>query len=337
MATPDRPPDAGAAIPLSIVITCFNYGRYLRGAVESCLDQRPRPLEVIVVDDGSTDDTREVAASFGDRIRYLRRENGGVAASRNTGFSASSGEFVLFLDADDLLLPGAAATLHALFVRFPGIDVAFGLSHPFDDATGAHLPHPASRLATIEAIPHEKAGEGVYRFTGSLFSALLRGTFIPMGGSMFRRAILLERGAFDPALRTAEDQDLLLRIAETGRFAYHHREVMRRRMHVQQLSGPRHALSRTEAAVAVHARVLEGRAAALGPGDREFCLAQLTTSAKELARHHLGAGNPARAREYIRIHRRWSGRAAPTLVLAALSRLPGPLLRLLNRARGARA
>lgn len=95
-------------VPVSVVIANFNYARFLRRSIDSVLEQDYEDAEVIVVDDASTDATAEVIASYGSRIKACLREvNGGHAAAFNTGFASSSGEIVLFLDADDYLYPNA--------------------------------------------------------------------------------------------------------------------------------------------------------------------------------------------------------------------------------------
>lgn len=86
---------------VSVIIPNYNYGRYLRQAVQSALDQSHRPREVIVVDDGSTDDSKEILRSFGDSIRVVEQSNEGVAAARNKGCEIATGEILAFLDADD--------------------------------------------------------------------------------------------------------------------------------------------------------------------------------------------------------------------------------------------
>jgi glycosyltransferase involved in cell wall biosynthesis len=95
---------------VSVVVNNHNYAAYLGHAIRSALGQTYRPLEVVVVDDGSTDDSRDVIASFGDRIAGVLKENGGQASALNAGFNASAGALVLFLDADDALDPDAVAT-----------------------------------------------------------------------------------------------------------------------------------------------------------------------------------------------------------------------------------
>jgi hypothetical protein len=93
---------------VSVVVNNFNYEEYLGAAIDSALSQEHSPLEVIVVDDGSTDRSRAVIESYGDRVRAVYKENGGQASALEAGFDASSGEIVMILDADDYLAPDAA-------------------------------------------------------------------------------------------------------------------------------------------------------------------------------------------------------------------------------------
>src|SRR5512140_2792158 len=99
-------PDVNSDPLVSIIITNYNYGRFLASAIESALRQRYPAIEVIVVDDGSTDNSREVMGCYEKRIVPVFKQNGGQASSMNAGFSQSHGEIVIFLDADDMLLPG---------------------------------------------------------------------------------------------------------------------------------------------------------------------------------------------------------------------------------------
>jgi hypothetical protein len=96
---------------VSIVINNYNYGRYIAAAIDSALAQTWHPLEVIVVDDGSTDDSWSVIERYGERVHALRQDNGGQGAAYNAGFEASRGEWVLFLDSDDLLDVGAVSRM----------------------------------------------------------------------------------------------------------------------------------------------------------------------------------------------------------------------------------
>ncbi len=99
----------------SIVISNYNYGRFLREAIDSALGQTYANTEVILVDDGSTDESREIIASYGERIIRVLKENGGMASTYNAGFAASRGEVIFFLDSDDVLLPSAVEEALPLF------------------------------------------------------------------------------------------------------------------------------------------------------------------------------------------------------------------------------
>src|SRR5438270_2752465 len=108
-------PSVAVAAPLvSVVVTNHNYGRFLGDALESALAQEYSPVEVIVVDDDSNDDSRDVLRSFGSRVTAIAGSYGGQAAASNMGFPASSGDVVIFLDADDVLLPSAAGRAAAM-------------------------------------------------------------------------------------------------------------------------------------------------------------------------------------------------------------------------------
>src|SRR5262245_61685550 len=90
---------------VSIIINNYNYGRFLEEAINSALDQTYRKTEVIVVDDGSTDNSRQVIADHNDQIITVLKDNGGQASAFNAGFIRSHGEIIIFLDSDDILLP----------------------------------------------------------------------------------------------------------------------------------------------------------------------------------------------------------------------------------------
>src|SRR5215210_2105808 len=104
----DRTSDPGSAgTPLvSVIIPCYNQAHFLGEAIESVLGQSYPNFEIVVVDDGSPDDTAEVAARYPE-VRYICQDNQGLSAARNTGLGQSEGEYVVFLDADDRLLPEA--------------------------------------------------------------------------------------------------------------------------------------------------------------------------------------------------------------------------------------
>src|SRR5437868_12767968 len=94
---------------VSIIIPCYNQAEFLSEAIDSALAQTYRPIEVLVVNDGSPDETEKVARSYGERIEYISRDNGGLSAARNTGIARARGCYLKFLDSDDQLHPAQIA------------------------------------------------------------------------------------------------------------------------------------------------------------------------------------------------------------------------------------
>ena len=209
---------------VSIVIPCYNQGRYLAQAIESACRQSYASVEVIVVDDGSTDDTPRVAAAY-PAIRYLRQQNSGTAIARNHGLSESHGEFLIFLDADDRLLPDAVSRGIAYLDGHP--DAAFVTGHVrliFADGTPFIVPTQ----------DHEPPG----------YSALLRWNYIwTPGVVMYRRAALDALGVFDPSAGGSADYELNIRIARRLAIGCHHHVVLEYRQHGANMTrDPAHML-----------------------------------------------------------------------------------------------
>ena len=130
---------------LSVVIPAWNRAHLVCDAINSALDQRPGEVEVVVVDDASTDDTAElVTRTYGDRVRLLRLANrAGAGAARNAGAALASGEFLAFLDSDDVWLPGKFDAELRVFERFPGAEAVLSDSQNFFE----HQPDGPSRFA----------------------------------------------------------------------------------------------------------------------------------------------------------------------------------------------
>ena len=122
---------------VSITINNYNYGRFLHEAIESALNQTYLHTEVIVVDDGSTDNSREIIASYGDRIIPVLKENGGQASAFNAGFAASKGDIVCILDSDDIFLPEKVANIVNIFNEHQDIGWCFHPLRLVDINTGA--------------------------------------------------------------------------------------------------------------------------------------------------------------------------------------------------------
>jgi glycosyltransferase involved in cell wall biosynthesis len=201
LAPPPPAPVTPAAAPptISVVVAAHNAARTLAAALDSALGQEPRPTEVIVVDDGSTDDTPAVGAAYADRVRVLRQSQAGEAAAKNAGARAASGEVVAFLDADDVLLPGwIAAVGQALRER---TDLDLVLTDAWLSANGQRIDRCYGRS---------------YRFVvDRQREALLRRNYV-LGLCAVRRRRLLAAGGFDEQVAVASDWSAWIRLALTG-------------------------------------------------------------------------------------------------------------------------
>jgi glycosyltransferase involved in cell wall biosynthesis len=169
---------------VSVVVPCFNYGRYVGAAIQSALDQDWPALEVIAVDDGSTDETAAVLSSFGSAIRVIHRENGGVNAATDTGVAAARGELITFLDADDTWPPHRIRVLAETLLAHPEAGAVYGDMRVLDedgsvvhDSFNAHKGYPTAPsgrfLGQILAFNCVSAGAMMVR-------ADLRGRFHPI-------------------------------------------------------------------------------------------------------------------------------------------------------------
>lgn len=197
---------------VSVIVPCYNGAAFLEEALRSALAQSYGEVEVVVVDDGSTDSTAEIARRF--PVRYIRQENRGLSEARNTGIRESKGSYLVFLDADDRLRPRAIETgLQAIALR-PDCAMAVG-DHVFIAADSSFL------AASAKEDPLD-----------SPYEALLKSNFIEMIASvLFRRSIFDEVGGFDTTLRVAEDYELYLRIARGRPICCHALVVAEYRMH----------------------------------------------------------------------------------------------------------
>lgn len=189
-----------AAIKASVIIPAYNAAKFLRQAIESVLGQTLKEIEIIVVDDGSTDETPLVAASFGDKIRYYRQENGGTASARNCGLKRATGEFVAFLDADDyFVLPEKLERQLAVIKRSENCGiVTSGWMNVAADGTLIERREPWRYAPDL-----------------SLKNLLTWHPFLP-SVLLFRRAALEKVGGSDPEVSVIEDFDVVVRVILAG-------------------------------------------------------------------------------------------------------------------------
>jgi glycosyltransferase involved in cell wall biosynthesis len=201
----------GETALVSVVIPCYNQAHFLPEAIESVLSQSYEEFEVLVVDDGSKDQTAEVASQYvskDPRVRLIRQENRGLAGARNRGLAESRGEYVVFLDSDDRLQERALE-----------VGVRELASHPECVFVSGHY-RPIGADGETYGIPRQARVEGDH------YLALLRDNYISMPASvMYRRWVFAEVGGFDGSVDAAADWDLYLRVARRYPI-YHHGEVV---------------------------------------------------------------------------------------------------------------
>ena len=114
---------------VSIIIPTYNYGIYLSTAIQSCLNQTYKPIEIIIVDDGSTDDTKDIVKKFDDRVIYFYQKNSGVSAARNKGLELAKGDYLAFLDSDDYLMDHSIEIKLDILKQYPDIGIVFSSTY----------------------------------------------------------------------------------------------------------------------------------------------------------------------------------------------------------------
>lgn len=301
---------------VSVVITAYNEEEYIAEALESVLEQTYRNVEIVVVDDGSTDATGEVVKAYGDAVQYVWKENGGSASARNRGIRESQGAYVAFLDADDLWRP----TKLEIQMQQHAADPTLAWSYTDSYLVGASDETILYRRSQVQSCPD-----------GEVLADLLLGNFIAPSMTVVRSDVLEAVGGFDetPLHRISEDWDLWLRIAEQHRVRF---------INVPLTCMRQHPSRKTTSMDLEHA--LESRMAIIDKA--------VERNPQQLADVH----DTARANLLVNIGRKWINREerhkARELLKLAIKRmptcwrawiygfatvLPRPLLRVLGRVR----
>lgn len=186
-------------LPLvSIVVPAYNHGEYVRDAIQSVLDQDYPNIELIVIDDGSTDNTREILEEFGDKFRWETQPNAGQARTLNRGWSEARGELLGYLSADDVLLPGAVSTSVRHLLADPEIVLTY---------CNYNLLDSQSRIIRRVEAPRFDYREMIVKFVCP-----------PGPGVLFRRSAFEATGFWDDSLRLILDYEYWIRLALQGRF-----------------------------------------------------------------------------------------------------------------------
>lgn len=200
---------------VSVVIPVYNGESFIAEAIDSVLAQAHRPLEVIVVDDGSTDSTAAVVAAFGDKVRYQWQDNGGPAAARNTGTTLARADVIGFLDADDLFDRHKLALQLSRLETSPRVEIVLGFRQYY-------MLEP---------------GDGRERRFSRHLEPMMS---LQLGCGLFRAEVLSKVGPFHDALRISDDWDWFMRAREMGvRILIHRDVVLHQRLHAANITRQR--------------------------------------------------------------------------------------------------
>ena len=216
---------------VSVLIPAYNCGAYLPAAIESVLTQSYRNFEIIVVNDGSIDDTEKVLLPYRNRLVYLASQNLGASAARNKGFAISRGDLIAYLDADDIWQRDKLAWQVELFEANPDIGVCFTdftfFGEQFEGDRGFK-----ERDSALLSYPSRQIGTRSHVLTSPLLleDFLVHQAFPKPSVTMVRRECLDRVGGFDESLQVCEDTQMYLRLAKYFKFAYVDEPLVRRRV-----------------------------------------------------------------------------------------------------------
>jgi glycosyltransferase involved in cell wall biosynthesis len=301
-----------SAPTVTVIIPSYNRSNFLGEAVASVLSQIFEDFELIVVDDGSTDETPELMRAISDpRVRYLPRSHRGISASLNAGLHAARGKYVARLDSDDLWLPDMLSTLVGVLEAKPEIGVAYGSAQEID-AAGLLQPR---KLGRAEYFPDDSLRSLIYDDCTCNIALVARSE------------AMARAGYYDETLIANEDWDMWLRVAQFARFLFVDKVLARFRIHSGNLTG---------LASAHFAAMLESRTV---PLDKLFVSAELSPSIRGMkpfayenvylfrAQQWLGKGDRRRALSEFKCAARVSGRPLTTTLRMVWFALVAPMLK----------
>ncbi len=215
---------------VSVLIPTYNSGKFIAKAVQSVIEQTCSPYEVIVIDDGSTDETKDVLRQFGNSIKYFYQENRGPSSARNTSIKTAKGDYISFLDADDVWTPNKIEVQLDFLERHRDIGLVFSDVEEFDEEK---IILKRSRMAD-QVFGHDIALQVPLQ---EAYIKLLMKNFICTSTVMVKREYFKKVGFFDESLRIVEDRDMWLRIAAYYNIGYLPLVLCKKRSHNSNISG----------------------------------------------------------------------------------------------------
>ena len=310
----DTPVNAAVPPLVSVVMPAFNSARYIAEAIDSALQQDYPALEIIVVDDGSTDDTAKIVSRFGDRVQLLKQQNKGSAAARNLGIRHARGKFIAFLDADDVwwrhkirqqieaLIQGGYKMAYSRFIW----------SYP--DERGQHADSQSEFEKPCN--PHLSTAAIV---TGWNYAELLLDCIVWTSTVIVGKAEIEKVGLFDESLRKGQDYDLWLKLSRQIAMVGMETPTALYRIHATSITA---SVKEINYEYLILSRAVE-RWSETGPDGRAPPAGQVTArlarSSFGHGRTHLRVGNPRIAAESFQLSMRHSGIRVKTLAFWAIA------------------
>ena len=281
---------------MSVVIPAYNAARFLASALQSVLSQDYSPLEVIVVDDGSTDDTARIVNEF-PGIVYLHEENsGGPSRPRNVGIAAATGEFVALFDADDVMLPGKLSRAAHFLRAVPNLGLVFCNFNIMTDAGDVRPGTFLDGYNQFHALPKRCVGDAMFVVRKEdAFRCLFFENYLIPSGAVLPRHVIEHVGAFDEQLPNSNDRDYWWRLTRLYDIGYLAEVGFTHRLHHQAITarGPLLAISRIQA-------VRKQMRAGLSRDIRRQASRLVARNLCVLGRHCLQNGDRAGARRFFR-------------------------------------
>jgi glycosyltransferase involved in cell wall biosynthesis len=208
---------------ISVIIPTCNRVNLIRNAIASVINQKDVETEIIVVDDGSEDDTQNVIKSlqtkYSNLFYYQNERSKGPSGARNTGILKSSGDFLSFLDSDDIWMDNHLASGLKILNLHPEIDVFFGNFGVVEYFTGKHLYNFFDQKKILHAIKSKKINSNIYVVEGNMFEALIQENFFHLG-SLILRASSRNNILLDESVRYAEDLDFAIRLFKEAKATF---------------------------------------------------------------------------------------------------------------------
>jgi glycosyltransferase involved in cell wall biosynthesis len=324
---------------VSVIIPSYNCGPYLSNAISSVLQQTYKNFEIIVVDDGSTDNTGNIIEPFVDRIKFIKQVNLGVSAARNTGLKEATGDLIAFLDADDTWFPDKIAVQLNIINKHPDIIGIFSdfalcdkdgkMIHKRFVTRNYHIFNyykytwerifPDHETVTFE---NDLDGTAFSVFYGDIFKSLYIGNFINTSSIVLKHEVLKTVGYFTPERRTQEDYEYWLKIASKYSFAYVDTPLLCTRRRPNQLTSKSEIFDIINQSLSIIENIGLNNIDRLG---KDIVSRRLTDKYHKLALVHISRGNNKDARKYIRKSMKWNLFNYKSFFLLLLSFIPSTI------------